>query len=147
MAVLLDFSFESVGILGDDKTYNMEREAIDIPIVLDGISYRCTCVAGEEIYCVMPFRLVTPRLAFDMGKKIERSGLFSKPVNTIIAQVVDRHNIIIEFRKHSSLFLQYEPIREDLAYIAVSALNKMRYVSNDVRVENRGAVVRVLLDK
>lgn len=142
MAIQLDFSSSAVGA----NIFEDNRELIDIPLYFRGIGYRCTCVAGEEIYCVMPFRLVTPKLAIEMGKKIEQADFFSKPVNTIIAQIVDRHSIIIEFYKNKNLSWQYDPIKEDLAYIAVKALNRMRYVSTDVVVENRGALVRVILD-
>ncbi len=142
MAISLDFSCGAIGLELCDPNEN----AVNIPIILEGISYRCTCVAGDGIYCVMPFGLVTPKLAMDMGRKIEEASFFSKPVNTIIAQIVDRHNVIIEFYKHKDLACQYEPIKEDLAYIAVNALNCMRYVSKDVVVENKGALVRVILD-
>ena len=71
---------------------------IDVPIDFDGIFYRCTCAAYRgKAYVVMPFRKVTPSIAREMGNKVEKSGYFGRHVYTVIVQIIDRRNIVVEY--------------------------------------------------
>lgn len=139
----LDFTPGAVGYNGKLN----KNDLVDVPLLFGDISYRSTCVAFEnKIYCVMPFRRVTLDLAQDMGAKVAGAKFFTKPVVAIIAQVIDRHNIIIEAYNYEKYAGDIEEIEEmeKTACASVGAMKRMRYVEKDVNVDYRGSKFRVI---
>ncbi len=129
VADFFDFTPETLGYKGKLNKNNM----IDVPLSFGGISYRCTCVNYEGMnYVVMPFRRVTEGLAKTMGEKVDRSGYFCQQVYTIIAQIVDRHNMIIEY---CPVDLDNQLDMDKLAKATVGALWKMGYIEKEVSVK------------
>lgn len=138
----LDFTAESLGYR--NKTDN--DLLIDVPLRFGGILYRCTCVNFlGKLYCVMPFRKVTKELADSMAKKIELADCFICPVNTILVQILDRHNIIFEYCNSKKVQNEELDIRE-LACVSAGAMCMMGYIEKHVYVENNDLIFNVVID-
>ncbi|MBP3621819.1 MAG: hypothetical protein J6J16_08680 [Lachnospiraceae bacterium] len=139
----LDFTPETLGYKSEIKKIYM----IDVPLSFAGISYRCTCVEFlGKVYCVMPFRRVTGELAISMANKVENAQYFTRSVNTIIAQIVDRHNMIVEYQQGFEASMESIDIRE-IACAAVGAMSRMGYIEKDVNVDYRGTYYKVKMDQ
>jgi len=109
---------------------------IDVPLVLEGISYRCTCLEYQKMgYCVMPFRRVTCSLASNMGRMINASGYFGREIYTVLVQIVDRENVIIEYCPPVNGKIVYN---SDLFLAAVKAMNVIDYTKSRVWVDYHG---------
>ena len=138
----LDFTPETLGYKSEIKKTYM----IDVPLSFGGILYRCTCVGFlGKVYCVMPFRRVIGELVISMANKVEGAQYFTRPVNTIITQIVDRHNMIIEYHQCLEADMEAIDIRE-IACATVGAMNRMGYIEKDVCVEYRGTYYKVKMD-
>lgn len=138
----LDFTPETLGYNGTVH----KKEMVDIPLSFGGISYRCTCAEFlGNVYCVMPFRKVNSALAVNMAEKVERAHYFDKPINTVIAQITDRHNMIIEYCQSSSDNGNDINFMET-ACASAGAMCKMGYIENEVWVEYHGMKIMTATD-
>lgn len=115
---------------------------IDVPLTLEGISYRCTCLEYLGMgYCVMPFRRATKSLALNMGRMINESGYFEREICTVLTQIIDRQNIILEYCMNA----EYENIHiKTLCEAAVKAMNMTGYTKPGVWVECNGRKMLII---
>ncbi len=138
----LDFTPETLGYNGKLS----KRSMVDIPLSFGGISYRCTCAEFlGKVYCVMPFRKVNSALALNMAEKVERAHYFDKPINTVIVQIIDRHNMIIEYCRSGADGGSDMDFMET-ACASVGAMCKMGYIERDVWVEHQGRKIKTNVD-
>lgn len=142
IAGYLDFTPKTLGYNGTVQ----KKEMVDIPLSFGGISYRCTCAEFlGNVYCVMPFRKVNGALAVNMAEKVERAHYFDKPIHTVIAQIIDRHNMIIEYCQ-SSAYIGNDINYMETACVSAGAMCKMGYIEKDVWVEHQGIKIKTTTD-
>lgn len=134
-----DFTPESIGYIYGKEVANL----VNIPLKFGGISYRCTCLSCQgKSYCVIPFRRVTDELAAKMSLLVSEVSFFEKKIVTVVAQIIDRHNIIVKAYNSGSIVDDAEMVM----CVSVGALRQMRFVDTEVWVEYNDEEGRVLID-
>ena len=85
-----DFSAAAVPMLGQTG------EVVDAPLTLQGQTLHVTCLYNGAPHCVLFLPEVSRELAFDLGPRLQASGLFPEGINVVLIARRDAHTLVLE---------------------------------------------------
>ncbi len=118
----------------------MQREVINEEIVLEGNSYRMTCVSVGNPHCVIPLPDISENLARRLGPIVENYPLFPNRINMQLLNVVDRNNIRIEIWERGA---GYTLASGSSSCAASLAAFRLGMVDSHVNVKMPGGIIGI----
>lgn len=116
------------------------REVVNESLLIQGNSYKVTCVSMGNPHCVLPLEKISAKLAHELGPVIENHEMFPNRINMQLLKVVSRKKIQIEIWERGA---GYTLASGSSSCAAAVAAHKLGLVDRSVEVTMPGGDLHI----